>query len=215
MSKYRTLFAFQSWSAHDFSDICYSKHPQMAAEKILLGKLVDALGMMLCRNKHNSTAIICCAFVSLKSTYMYVVPFPMEPLILVRRNKGRTPTPRSHPSAPSFDFQKQAFSGLLETTPSKHDKAKKKVHMYAPLILSRISSLPEQALFRDGYRCILSGKLDFTSVNANLVVPKPGEKETTTEASHIFDRSTNEDLDDAKRVLISSLHLILLTLLRL
>ncbi|KDR74456.1 hypothetical protein GALMADRAFT_141492 [Galerina marginata CBS 339.88] len=96
--------------------------------------------------------------------------------LLVRSNKGRTPTPRSHPSAPSFDIQKQAFSGFLEKTPSKHD-----------------------ALHRDGYRCILSGKLDFTSVNAKLVVPKPGEKETVTEASHIFYRSTNEDLDDAER----------------
>ncbi|KAF8167096.1 hypothetical protein B0H34DRAFT_812323 [Crassisporium funariophilum] len=88
------------------------------------------------------------------------------------RNKGRTPSPRSHPSA--------------QTTPSKHDKAKKKLCTYGFLIPF------SEALYRDGYRCILSGKLDSSSVSANLVAPKPGEKETVTEASHIFERSTNE-----------------------
>ncbi|PPQ93669.1 hypothetical protein CVT25_012728 [Psilocybe cyanescens] len=100
-------------------------------------------------------------------------------LRLFYRNKDHTPTPRSHPSVPSFNFWKQ--SGLLETTPSKHDKAKK------------------TALYRDGYCCVLSRKLDSACVNANLVVPKPGDKETVTEVSYIFDRSTNENLGNEKK----------------
>ncbi|KAF8889169.1 hypothetical protein CPB84DRAFT_1733076 [Gymnopilus junonius] len=114
-------------------------------------------------------------------------------LRLFRRNKGRTLTPRSHPSAPSFDTQRQAFSGLLEATPSSHDKAKKR------------------ALYRDHYRCIISGKIDTASVNAGLVVPQPGELEGKTQASHIFDRSTNEGLGDPnKSAYAASAHAVLL-----
>jgi hypothetical protein len=55
-----------------------------------------------------------------------------------------------------------------------------------------------QALVRDNYRCVLTGNLDGASVEANLVLDDGGPI-TTTHAAHIFDRSTNEDLETGKK----------------
>ncbi|KAF8199018.1 hypothetical protein BJ912DRAFT_845340 [Pholiota molesta] len=99
-------------------------------------------------------------------------------LRIFRRNNGRTPTPTSPPSAPSFDTQHQTLSVLLHAPLSSHQK------------------MVCTALIRDGYRCMISRRID-TAVNAGLIVPQPGEDETITRTSHIYDRSTHEGLDDA------------------
>jgi len=113
-------------------------------------------------------------------------------LRIFRSNKGPTPTPRSHPSAPSFDAQKAALGTFLVKTPTK-DKAK------------------ENALYRDGYRCVITKKLDFASYKDDRVTSNPGDKAIVTEVAHIFSRSTNEDLKNAqKSAYAASVHAVLL-----
>ncbi|PPQ82570.1 hypothetical protein CVT25_007188, partial [Psilocybe cyanescens] len=56
---------------------------------------------------------------------------------LVHSKNCRTPTPRSHHSAPSFDAQSDVLNMSLVNTPIK-DKAK------------------ENALHHDGYRCVIT-----------------------------------------------------------
>ncbi|KAF5388436.1 hypothetical protein D9615_000677 [Tricholomella constricta] len=96
--------------------------------------------------------------------------------------KGRTPTSSLHPSAPSFDAQKQAYRLLLVPTPHSHQAAKAK------------------ALERDHYRCVLTGKIDSSSALAGLVDDDDGaSSHTDTHAAYIFDRLTNEDLGVPKK----------------
>ncbi|KAF8877656.1 hypothetical protein CPB84DRAFT_1794761 [Gymnopilus junonius] len=114
-------------------------------------------------------------------------------LRIFRRTKGHTPTPRSHPSAPSFDFQRDRLAELLLKTPSSHVDAK------------------EQALIRDNYRCVVSKRVDITSKKKGWTTNQPNEYVTKTHLAHIFDRSTNEDMQDrSKSVYAASAHAVLL-----
>ncbi|PPQ94170.1 hypothetical protein CVT25_003755 [Psilocybe cyanescens] len=94
---------------------------------------------------------------------------------------SRTPTPKSHHSPPSFDAQNDVLNTSLVKTPIK-DKAK------------------ENALHRDGYRCVITRRLDFASYKEKRVVSHPGDKVTVTEVAHIFARSTNEDLKHTQQL---------------
>ncbi|KAF8964874.1 hypothetical protein BDZ97DRAFT_1904240 [Flammula alnicola] len=114
-------------------------------------------------------------------------------LRLFRRIKGHTPTPSRHPSAPSFDTQAAGFSLLLAPTPGSHGSAK------------------EQALERDGYRCVFSGRLDSRSVDEGRVQEDDESVTTVTELAHIFDRSTNEGLEDEKKASYASSALAVLS----
>ncbi|KXN80870.1 hypothetical protein AN958_07071 [Leucoagaricus sp. SymC.cos] len=107
-------------------------------------------------------------------------------------NKGRTPAPRSHPSAPSFDLRKESISPLLTPTPKSHAEAK------------------TIALRRDNYCCVISGKVDSSSIESGLASEVPGVPMTVARAAHIFDRSTNQDLNnDYKRNYAASVHAVL------
>ncbi|KAF5387950.1 hypothetical protein D9615_000667 [Tricholomella constricta] len=85
--------------------------------------------------------------------------------------RSRSPTPSHHPSAPSFDAQKQPYRPLLVPTPRSHQTAKAKVSL-----------------------------IDGPSARAGLVDDVRGASPyTVTHAAHIFDRSTNEDLGVPKK----------------
>lgn len=118
----------------------------------------------------------------------------------VRRIKGHTPTPSRHPSAPSFDAQAAGFSPLLAPTPRSHGLAKKQVRdrLYQNVLVQ----FRTQALERDGYRCVFSGRLDSQSVDEGRVQEDDESVTTVTELAHIFDRSTNEGLEDEKKVFL-------------
>ncbi|KAL1943932.1 hypothetical protein VTO73DRAFT_3750 [Trametes versicolor] len=112
----------------------------------------------------------------------------------VFREKDRTPAPSSHPSAPSSDLKKGEFRNTLLPTPPSHSTAK------------------ADPLRRDGYRCMLSRRLDVDSLDNGLI---PVDEATTgmiahTHCAHIFDKSTNEALSDsAQAAYAASLHAIL------
>ncbi|KAN0140517.1 hypothetical protein V8E53_001726 [Lactarius tabidus] len=73
---------------------------------------------------------------ALGSTFLdcYIRPF--------KKYKGRTPKGSSHPSRPSFDKTKDEMLAAIKEAPKNHPAAK------------------EQALIRDGYRCVVSGIYD-------------------------------------------------------
>jgi len=56
-----------------------------------------------------------------------------------------------------------------------------------------------QALTRDGYQCVLTGKLDAASIDADLAVDD-GSLATATRAAHIFDRSTIKSFNAGNKV---------------
>ena len=117
-------------------------------------------------------------------------------LPLGRSNKGRTPAPSRHPSAPSFDTQKQQLGSLLVAAPSKHDA---KARVRQSVSIQFLVSDWVQALERDGYRCLFSGKLDIPSIAGGLV-PDDGGDLAVTQAAHIFNQSTNQGLEDENKV---------------
>ncbi|KDQ54715.1 hypothetical protein JAAARDRAFT_402182 [Jaapia argillacea MUCL 33604] len=94
-----------------------------------------------------------------------------------KASKGRTPTPSTHPSRPSFDDIEETLKYLIEEAPQDHCTAKYK------------------ALIRDRYRCVLTGAYDAASYNsmesiANIV-DAGGLSAAKTEAAHILPESTN------------------------
>jgi len=98
-----------------------------------------------------------------------------------RANKGRIPTPSNHASRPSFDTMADMLNDILENSPQSHSTAKK------------------HALYRDGYRCVVTGKYDAGSV---LVIKELREKLNAdpsvdvevTQCAHIFAQSTNQGI---------------------
>jgi hypothetical protein len=60
--------------------------------------------------------------------------------------------------------------------------------------------MPDQALARDGYRCMLTGMFDRTSLKCNRELRQqcddlPGATATTVQACHILNESTMRGID--------------------
>ncbi|KAH9913261.1 uncharacterized protein B0H18DRAFT_1050071 [Fomitopsis serialis] len=90
-----------------------------------------------------------------------------------RAAKGRTRSPSTHPSRPSFDATQETLQYPLEEAPQNHATAKQK------------------ALIRDGYRCMLTGAFDIVSVKEKPHILPADAPVTFTQAAHIFPESTN------------------------
>ena len=91
------------------------------------------------------------------------------------------------------------LSDTLEDVPQSHSTAKK--HVSIALSIHEFSLTPtDQALFRDGYRCVITGKYDISSV---MVIKELEEKLNAdrslktdgTQCAHIFAESTNKDIE--------------------
>jgi len=90
-----------------------------------------------------------------------------------RAAKGRTPTPSTHSSRPSFDDTQETIKYLLEEAPQ--------------------TTVKQKALIRDGYRCMLTGAFDIVSVKRKPHI-RPANVPSSvapTQAAHIFSESTN------------------------
>ena len=55
--------------------------------------------------------------------------FPITTFPLVLSTEGRTPVPTHHPSAPSFEANKEEYKVLSAVTPKSHSEAKKRVRL--------------------------------------------------------------------------------------
>ncbi|KAI0748658.1 hypothetical protein C8Q80DRAFT_1271035 [Daedaleopsis nitida] len=104
---------------------------------------------------------------------------------LLRTDHHRTPANDSHPSAsrPSFDDERREIELQLENPPNSHKEAK------------------ERALMRDGYRCVLSGKVDLDSLSESVaagqsIAPAADSQVCLTQCCHIFSRTVNTNIDD-------------------
>ncbi|KAG5635286.1 hypothetical protein H0H81_011824 [Sphagnurus paluster] len=98
-----------------------------------------------------------------------------------RASKGRIPTPSNHASRPSFDKITDMIKKTLEEAPPSHATAKK------------------HALIRDGYRCVVTGKYDRSSVDQikeleDMLRANPSLKTEETQCAHIFAESTNSSI---------------------
>ncbi|KAF8805443.1 hypothetical protein BYT27DRAFT_7169584 [Phlegmacium glaucopus] len=98
-----------------------------------------------------------------------------------RANKGRIPTPSNHASRPSFNIADVIKATLVEA-PQSHIEAKK------------------NALIRDGYRCVVTGKYDTLSVTEirelnDLVFSDPSLRSEPTQCAYIFAESTNSSIE--------------------
>ncbi|KAF8227805.1 hypothetical protein L208DRAFT_1365677 [Tricholoma matsutake] len=101
----------------------------------------------------------------------YIRPF--------KKFKGRTPAPSDHPSRPSFDKDKKDLQGTIREAPKSHVDAK------------------EQALERDGLRCVVTGMFDFAasrSISDQQVIAAGGA--VNTECAHIVPDSTYFDVSN-------------------
>ena len=91
------------------------------------------------------------------------------------------------------------LNDTLEDAPQSHSTAKK--HVSIGLSIHEFSLPPtDQALFRDGYRCVVTGKYDMSSVlaikelrerlNADCTLKTDG-----TQCAHIFAESMNQNIE--------------------
>ncbi|TDL19325.1 hypothetical protein BD410DRAFT_792367 [Rickenella mellea] len=99
-----------------------------------------------------------------------------------RARKGRTPSHSSHASRPSFDRLADMIKANLVKAPQSHADAK------------------TNALIRDGFRCVVTGRYDRGSANANrelkdAVDSDPNARLDSTECAHIFAESTNSAIE--------------------
>ncbi|KAI6008098.1 hypothetical protein F5J12DRAFT_826633 [Pisolithus orientalis] len=96
---------------------------------------------------------------------------------LFSANKGRTPTPTSHPSRPSFDQSVKEMKARLNGPPPNHQMAKR------------------LALARDGYRCVITKVYDWSYVKDNTEllgsIRTDGGRMGVTECAHTFPESIN------------------------
>ncbi|KAJ6460399.1 hypothetical protein C8R47DRAFT_1027785 [Mycena vitilis] len=92
---------------------------------------------------------------------------------LFHKAKGQTPNPSEHPSRPSFEEQRVLIS--LDMHPVDHTTSK------------------EQALQRDGSRCLLTGAYDKTDRRAEKFahMTLTGQKSVSLQAAHIIPEGLN------------------------
>jgi len=120
-------------------------------------------------------------------------------LLIVKKYKGATPAPSSHPSRPSFETKKEMMMDMLRQggeAPQHHDQAKKKVsHVCALQATYFLIQTIFKALVRDNFRCIVTGRYDGASVAMNNELKEEMYESRTptcnTQCAHIFPQSTN------------------------
>ena len=123
----------------------------------------------------------------------------LESSSTVRMNKGRTPVPSHHISRSSLDTRKAMIMDMFVEDPQNHQQAKANVSTTDHVIRHspQISCNPFfKALVLDGFRCVISGLYDATSVRHNKELELELERTAgaavcITECAHVFPESTN------------------------
>lgn len=125
-------------------------------------------------------------------------------MISVKKYKGRTPTPSGHVSCPSFDRKQEFIKANLVSTPTSHSQLKINVR-HEICLVTHFDDPSAQALIRDGYRCMVTGKFDSDSLSkiTELAIEfrsyQSARKDYgTTNCCHIIPASTNMNLVDDK-----------------
>lgn len=134
--------------------------------------------------------------------------FPLLTTIPVRSNKGRIPTPSSHPSRRSFDTVSSLIKDMMEEAPQNHASAKKKVNPLFPFLIHFTNEII-QALVRDRFQCPISGVRDAASVKKtrellDMFLQKKFEARCT-ECAHIIPESINSGISQGSNKVFLSL----------
>jgi hypothetical protein len=129
---------------------------------------------------------------------------------LVRSNGGIRSTPSRHVSRPSFEVVKDRIISEMDAPPKTKSSAKQQVRLHMLIDHSQLA-FHFQALFRDGYRCLISGVFDIATCMAYREIEgkcaAEGSKIVETEVAHIFSQSAQ----DGDAVGFSTLVLLLLS----
>ncbi|KAG8694598.1 hypothetical protein FRC08_008379 [Ceratobasidium sp. 394] len=103
------------------------------------------------------------------------------------KTRRRHPTPSDHPSRPDLDALRDEILASLDEAPQDYHNAK------------------QQALIRDGYRCMLSGAVDTRSYMRSATLQRTLDVNVApTECAHILPQYVNQGLDDAWNLHASS-----------
>ena len=140
-------------------------------------------------------------------------------LLTVKKLKGVTPSPSAHPSRHYFETKKEMMEDMLRQggeapqapCPSQ-EKCESRLHATDHKI-SHSNNL--QALVRDSFRCIVSGRYDSPSVQKNHELREEALRfslaTTASQCAHIFPQSTNLGIsgsnEDGPKVRIHVPHL--------
>lgn len=130
----------------------------------------------------------------------------------------RTPQPSRHPSRPSFEVHMGSIKELLLKNPSNHRQAKELVCIPF-LALSLAISLNHvlEALIRDGYMDMISGRMD-ENYHMEVYFPERGANfpggSTATECAHIFPRSIDRDVEENQTKVCMTLTALLMLILQ-
>jgi hypothetical protein len=92
---------------------------------------------------------------------------------------------------------------LLNEAPQDHRTSKTKVSLTLALRITFLTEFSGQALVRDGYRCVLTGRFDLVSLQQMPDILKPlarasGQPPVATRATHIIPESTNVGISGDK-----------------
>jgi hypothetical protein len=109
----------------------------------------------------------------------------------VKRNKGRTPTPISHPSRPSFEKEREDITDLLlyYSNASSQTKAKQFVSIALHAALTVSHHTPSKSLVRDKHRCLATGNWDDDYLNRTAIAIPSNIGSSETQCAHIFSAS--------------------------
>jgi len=90
---------------------------------------------------------------------------------------------------------------LIKEAPKTHTEAKKQVSGVYPGINCVMLHVFPQALIRDGYKCVVTGKYDMEAYKGSLVdrrVIRAAGNPVHTELAHILPDSTYFDVSDTR-----------------
>ncbi|KJA18783.1 hypothetical protein HYPSUDRAFT_69697 [Hypholoma sublateritium FD-334 SS-4] len=167
---------------HDAYEECLMMEASVGTDKDAL-VFPRCLGYLILELPHEAGEVVAHEVVDCHASFdrmRSLSLFYIDHLIrLFRQSKGPTPAPSEHPSRPSFEMHRNFFNEAVEPAPASHQAAKK------------------SALRRDGYRCVVTGQADRTSVES--MQPADLQKYnlddnsvvTITNYCHIFPPSTN------------------------
>lgn len=117
-------------------------------------------------------------------------------LLTVRSRKGRTPTPSSHPSRPSFETIQDMVGSMIIEAPQDHCKAKSNVSAITYNYCRNCEIINQfKALVRDGFSCVVTGYYDYDTVSKIKGFDRTRPR-TYTHCAHIFDEFTNTNISD-------------------
>ena len=119
----------------------------------------------------------------------------------VRTSTVSYPHPSTHPSRPSFDTLEDMIKDSMEVTGKDYRTAKRKVRIVSHRSFFALLLIFDQALARDGFRCMITGMINRKSFESSAalrdVAKRDGASKTIINACHILNESTMQGTDPA------------------